>query len=349
MSTETIVKKNFNVNGKQFFLTWPRTDVTCESVLKFFTDKYDDDTIGGIAVCKEAHSNLSGIGTQGFELDPSGDEVCPNHIHAVIRFTRKIHFTNAREWDLGERHCNIQRCRHLGASIKYIKKDFLDYADAGTFDLKEDLWEHFENLKSELQVMEKCAELRCIHHTNYWSRRWKLYKMTLTESAPIRGLDEFTVPVAVNDWILNHDNKSLILIGPSGLGKTSLARSVADTLGDFLWCPERQALSAYGGENCIVFDDLDLHSVARTTVLNFIDIEQCRSFRVLYGSVAVSAGVRRIFSSNSLADLFGDKCFLPEVQRRITVVDVGELRRGEPGQPLRRAEELPAHVPGFSP
>lgn len=342
------MERKFRLHGKHFFLTYPRTDVSAEDLGQHIVSLFTDTDMGGIVVVKESHAGLDGIGAENAE-STSDLEVCGFHMHCVIRLTRKWSCSTPRFFDYLGHHPNCQPTRCLTAALKYISKEMVDYWEHGTFDKGDDLWVHFQHLESELAVMEMCATLGCVHHCNYYVRRWKLYKMTLTESAPVRNLDEFVVPVMVSEWIENHNNKSLVLLGPSGFGKTSMARAVAHSLGSFLWAPERQALCAYSGESCVVFDDLDLHSAARTTVLNFVDVEQSRAFRVLYGSVTVSAGVRRIFSSNRLEDLFGDKAFLPEVDRRITIVHCGDLRRGE--HVLRRSEELApsGRLAGFLP
>lgn len=335
----------FRLHGKHFFLTYPRTDVGAEALGTHLVSLFTDTDMGGIVVVKETHGSLDGIGAENADATVDG-ELCGYHMHCVLRLTRKWSSSNPRVFDYEGHHPNIQRCRSLTAAMKYVGKEMVDYWETGSFDRGDDLWPHFENLNSELEVMEVCGKLGCIHHCNYYVRRWKLFKLTLTEDAPIRGLEEFVVPVMVSEWIENHHNKALVLLGPSGYGKTSMARAVASSLGTFLWAPERQSLAAYSGEVTVVFDDLDLHSAARTTVLNFVDTEQSRAFRVLYGSVSVGAGVRRIFTSNRLEDLFGDKAFLPEVDRRILIVHCGDVRGGE--HELRRCEELPVFVRAFT-
>lgn len=156
-------------------------------------------------------------------------------------------------------------------------------------------------------------------HWQMYRRLWQLNRQEVDE-APVYDLEDFDVPIQVSDWMLNHDNRSLILVGEAGTGKTSLARSVANQLGSVFWCPQRESLAAFGGEDSIIFDDTDFGGCSRTTLLNYLDVEQSRCFRVLYGSITVAAGVRRIFTTNSLDFLLGEHQSRPEIQRRITVV-----------------------------
>lgn len=156
-------------------------------------------------------------------------------------------------------------------------------------------------------------------HWQMYRRLWQLNRQEVDE-APVFDLEDFDVPIQVSDWMLNHDNRSLILVGEAGTGKTSLARSVANELGTVFWCPQRESLAAFGGENTIIFDDTDFGGCSRTTLLNYLDVEQTRCFRVLYGSISVAAGVRRIFTTNSLDFLLGEHQSRPEIRRRITVV-----------------------------
>jgi hypothetical protein len=95
--------KGFRINAKSVFLTYPKCLLTKEELLHFFNDlrhKYKY-----VIICIENHKD----GTP--------------HLHAVIKFDKKIDIKKETYFDFKGYHPNIQTTKNINASINYIKKD----------------------------------------------------------------------------------------------------------------------------------------------------------------------------------------------------------------------------------
>lgn len=311
----------FRLSARNLFLTYPQSgEETPDGLKEFLLCELD---VKALAICRETHED------GGF------------HLHALVKLNRKCNIINEHKLDFNGLHGNYTVARNVGDCYEYVNKEPETYIEWGEFDNDDFIKREIIQCKSELEVMNVLDRVKKHHQLTFWKRWWYLNRLSNSTEAPIRDMDEFNVPIQVSQWMDDHEMKSLILVGPSGGGKTSLARSVGTTIGNIFWCPERQSLTAYAGEETIIFDDTDFGSVSRTTLLNFLDMEQSRSFRVLYGSVYVPSGIRRIFTTNSLEFLLGENQFRPEIQRRIKVVECGDVKRGAG---VQRAEELPPRV-----
>jgi len=181
-----------------------------------------------------------------------------------------------------------------------------------------------------------------IHQWQFWTQYWQKNVILKQKVADIYPLSDYTYPIIVDAWIGDDCNRSLVLVGESGIGKTSLARSIAGRLGDFFWATDINSLQGYGQESCIIFDDVGLQAKQRENIISICDVEQLQTIRVLYGTTSIPAGTRRIFSCNSLRHLLGDKEFDPAIKRRMLIVELEGTLYKQPTFGLQRAEELPS-------
>lgn len=298
----------FRFTAKNVFLTYPRCDVTPADMGEHLKTIWDCKFI---LVVQENHDDADehdGIGV---------------HLHCLLMGNRKKNIKRPDYFDFRGFHPNIQAVRKPNDVFNYCLKGYTDRFEDGdrTCVSSEELTRELLTCKSEQQLLMMIDSKNLHSRWQFYKRLWALNRQNVDE-APVRSLEEFDVPILVRQWMENPDNRSLILVGAAGTGKTSMARSLASELGDVFWCPQRERLAAYAGEHTIIFDDTDFAGCGRTTLLNYLDMEQSREFRVLYGTVAVGAGTRRIFTTNGLEHLLGDHAGRPEIQRRILVVHV---------------------------
>nr|WAE42343.1 MAG: replication associated protein [Cressdnaviricota sp.] len=109
MSQELIVllprPKNFKFNAKQVLLTYPKCPLTPDKVLEGLQARFEISTY---TISSERHQD----GTP--------------HIHALLKFSKKVHTESHAHFDLGFYHCNIKGLKTVGdfnRTHEYVIKD----------------------------------------------------------------------------------------------------------------------------------------------------------------------------------------------------------------------------------
>lgn len=318
---------NWRLSCVNLFLTWPRCDVSideCYNTMDLVLGVYGIE--GGI-ICRESHED--------------GEP----HLHAYIKLERKCNIRNPHFLDLGDCHGNYQCAKIPKNAYEYCKKEgeFREFGNCAN--LEDHLKLRVQACCSELDLYDVLIESGKIHQHGFWKQYWSAYMMSVSESAEVRPLESFLVPIEITEWILDANNKALVIIGTAGYGKTEMARSVASTFGEFLWATNLQCLRSIRSDHrCIVFDDIGLESFSRGNAISILDVEQQQAIRVLYGTAVVPAGIRRIFTANSWELLVGvERARDPAIERRVRRVYINQRLyvrdEGIPG--IQRAEELP--------
>lgn len=314
-------EKKFRLNCKKLFLTYPQSG---------------DTTLVDVKAHLETILDIGG-GCMAIELHEDGNK----HIHVYLRLNRKCDIRSSSKLDVNDCHGNYQCAKKPSDCYKYINKDPIDYHEWGDIDLGDAVKREIEECNNPHEVMLCVIRHNKIHQHSFWSKYWMSHKEINKEVGQIHPLDSFNIPEGVNSWMEDCENKTLILVGPAGTGKTSLARAVGESLGGFFWATDKNSLLHYNDEKLIIFDDVQTGSCARGTLISLLDIEQGQHIRVLYGVCSVAPGTRRIICTNNLEFIFGAYVDDGAIRRRCKIVWVeNSIRRGE--SDLTRHEELPA-------
>lgn len=93
----------FRINARSVFLTYPKCPIDINDFMSFFLRL--KHKIIYACICQEQHKDSS------------------LHVHAVLKFDKKIDIKNQSYFDYNCYHPNIQTTRNINASINYVKKD----------------------------------------------------------------------------------------------------------------------------------------------------------------------------------------------------------------------------------
>jgi hypothetical protein len=115
-------------------------------------------------------------------------------------------------------------------------------------------------------------------------------------------LNDFGVlPKALKDWLNSDRPISLLLYGPSGTGKTELAKALMHYKDvKVIFVRDKQALKHFrfnfhGG---IIFDDIGVDELSREELIHLFDTDNPSQIRILYGFVDLPANLYKIFTTN---------------------------------------------------
>jgi len=121
------MSSKFRINAKSVFLTYPQCDLTNQFLMNHLASlKYECDYI---ITCEEKHADGS------------------PHMHAVLKFKKKVDIRNEAFFDISGFHPNIQTTKNINASINYCKKDKC-FLEEGS------LQEHVNALAAKGQIPE---------------------------------------------------------------------------------------------------------------------------------------------------------------------------------------------------
>jgi len=147
----------------------------------------------------------------------------------------------------------------------------------------------------------------------------------IKRNTKIRNLKDFQeVPKKVNDWMGGERRKTLILHGPSGTGKTELAKAILNDMGkSFIFIRDINSLKGFSllTHQAIIFDDLNTEDLSRETLIHICDTENPSSIRILYGVKEIPPSVNKVFTTNHLHSITkNDQAII----RRVEIIEIKE-------------------------
>ena len=241
----------FRFNAASAFLTFPHADFNRQ---EFIDQLHRRRPIEKYVICREKHQD--------------GDW----HVHACIKFCRKLNTTDVRFFDFDGKHPNISSVRNWKLAVKYCKKgDNPDFLQSGIEESNErvspdDLYAEAIRSSSTPEGFIRSLEQVRPRDSVVFSRSIKEFAFDRYRppEQPYRPsfdpLPFINVPDAARQWAERYLEgestgrpKSLCLVGPSRIGKTAWARS----LGPHIYLNSYYTLDKFFKPgNYIVLDDI---------------------------------------------------------------------------------------------
>lgn len=208
---------------------------------------------------------------------------------------------------------HIEKCRDLDMAFNYCRKELNMLCDIDN---------RTQGKRSDL---EKAVD--AIKEGNTIAQLWADHSVTMVRHS--RGLKELKAALCPNlsypkheaRWPLLDLTKSTIIVGPAGVGKTEFAK--AHFPAGFLWVRHMDdLLNLTPAHTGIIFDDMEFAHLPRTSQIHITDMDNDSSIHCRYSCAHIPAGLRRIFTTNSLYKIFdlADDA----IRRRVTVTEVTE-------------------------
>lgn len=252
VSNRAVTNNSFRFNAQTVFLTFPQSNFNLQAL---YDDIHARFPIAAATICRERHAD--------------GEW----HIHAAIKFVRKVNARGARTFDFDGRHPHFRSCSNFHAACRYCRKEASgeDLLEIGMDDQPQqrrspnDVYREAVNTRSFDEarqiILEGAARDYVIYGDKIESRLRSLFQPPPTTYVPEFPRESFVnVPKAANQWAERYlasefqgRPKSLLLVGPSRLGKTEWARS----LGPHIYCSGYYTLEAFeAGGDYVVMDDI---------------------------------------------------------------------------------------------
>ncbi|AIF34812.1 replication-associated protein [Sewage-associated circular DNA virus-4] len=202
-------------HAKTVFLTYPQCPVNKEDLLAWL------QTLRNPIYTIVSH-----------ELHEDGSP----HLHAVVCWQNKLDIRDTTFFNYENYHPNIQSARSIKKVIAYTKKDgdFIEAGDSPIVDTANTWSTAMDTATTIKEFMDTVKESNprdyILQHERLEYFAAKHFKKDTEVYKP--NFEEFILPHEVEAWLneeFNSDKlrkKSLILIGPSKLGKTEWARSL---------------------------------------------------------------------------------------------------------------------------
>lgn len=271
-------QNKFRYSARKAFLTYPQCPISPKELYENLNTQFP---IKYAIICQEEHEDGN------------------KHLHAAIKWQAKLHKRAETIFDVLGYHPNIQIPKNWPATVNYVKK----HGDFEEWDNSDE--EEHENLKtladsmSYTDYMQYCLDKKVPF--SYAKDAWRNQNSLFTIDENYMEPEDAKVISGLNTLDLSDpifENRSIIIIGPSGTGKSTIAKRLATK--PALWCTHPDTLRAISREHkCIIFDDLSFLHTPREHQIAIVDRYDPRQIHVRYGTACIPAGIQKIFTSNN--------------------------------------------------
>jgi len=249
------------------------------------------------------------------------------HLHVFLDFGLPQDISSASKLDLkfGKKyyHGNYQAVKSPHATLQYIIKTVENY-DLLSRNMELPLYKgrYYSNIHEHLYEIlvgegQKAAvdALYSIYPKESIQRGStilgnlelaKIYNSTKNErnQLPRYTLADFKeIPEELNEWLESDEPLTLFLYGPSGTGKTVLAKALLHEKNlNSIFIRNKHALKGFSPDahQAILFDDIDPDEFTREELINLLDTESESQIKILYAYVAIPPKTVRIVTTNRL-------------------------------------------------
>ena len=330
-------KKEFRIRTRRFFLTYPQLPGDIENLEELAVTNFErifrmDRSDFKYTICKELHEDGN------------------PHLHVYLEFNAVQKIYSPTKLDLvieGKEepyHGNYQAVKSQHGTLQYIIKA------APSIDSVTKNWEmplyrgvYYTSCEEHLHAVlknEGLSKARSVLYESYPKeairRGSTLLGNLINMSAHLRelktkaqikvfGLHEFAnVSDAIWAWVENPRSGSLVLYGPSGTGKTELAKSLLKSMGlDYIVIGDKNSLKNLdlSLHQAILFDDMNFEPIAREEFIALLDTANGGDVRILYNVVTIPGDIARVFTTNRPHELFQSDT---AIERRAIGVEILE-------------------------
>lgn len=142
-----------------------------------------------------------------------------------------------------------------------------------------------------------------VHRLLYAKAIWDTYHtdtiMTLTNDMSFAGNIDPRFESLISQAEL-HEHLTLLIVGEAGIGKTTWAKKTIPKPCLFVTHIDDLRKFKVGYHVSILFDDVCVTHFPETAQIHLVDYENPRSVHVRYGTARIPAGIRKIFTCNSI-------------------------------------------------
>jgi len=306
-------EKRFRLRSKKFFLTYPQLDSEIQNLEEKAVVQFEK-------IFVKERREFEYLIAKEFHEDGNP------HLHVYLSFSFPEGIYSASKLDLeidGKiYHGNYQVVKSFHSTIQYIIKasesleNVITNIELPIFNNKyfTNIHEHLyevlmaSGIDEAINILYKIYPKQAIQRGSTILNNLALADdfhtaQNRSNSEIVYSLNDFTgIPEKLNEWLEKKPKQTLLLHGPSGTGKTQLAKTLLQSLNiKYVLVREIEGLKKFsaGLHRGIIFDDMDVSSRSREELIHMFDIEQDSDIRILYGTKVIPAYTVKIFTTNN--------------------------------------------------